>query len=305
MSDKEVVIVSHLSKRFGKITAVDNISFSIKENEIVGLLGPNGAGKTTTIDMLIGILKASSGTINIFGKDLEKNRYQILASMNFSAAYINLPGKMKVWENLYTFARLYSVPEYKKKVEKLLDDFELAEFRNKFMKDLSSGQQSRVYLAKAFINNPKLILLDEPTAFMDPDIADMLRKLIVKKVRENNASVIFSSHNMAEVTELCDRVIFLSQGKIIAEDTPEKLAKKIGSCKIHLLITDKKEKTMQWCKEEEISAGIDGKYITVEIEEKRISSFLSGLAEIGVEYDEISIDKPTLEDFFLKTVRNI
>ncbi len=300
---ENIVEVNHLTKKFGKFTAVNDISFSIKEGEVVGLLGPNGAGKTTTIDMLIGILTPTSGNISIFGKSFGQNREYILQNMNFSAAYINLPWRMKIWENLYTFGRLYQIKDYKDKSEKLIGEFMLTDLRNKFMKDLSSGQQARVYLCKAFINDPKLLLLDEPTAFMDPDIADTLRKLIMKKVREKKTTVIFTSHNMAEVTELCDRVIFLNKGKIVAEDTPVVLAKKIGSCHVNLMIIDGQKRTLKWCSENKIKADAEGRYVMVELKEKEIAAFLSKLSEIGVEYDEISIDKPTLEDFFLKISR--
>lgn len=299
----DVVKVNDLTKRFGRTTAVAGISFSVRQGEIVGLLGPNGAGKTTTIDMLIGVLKPSSGKIFIFGKPLEQNRGEVLSKMNFSAAYINLPWNMKVWENLYTFGRLYNVFEYKTKTAELLREFMLEDLRDKFIKDLSSGQQARVYLCKAFINDPKLLLLDEPTAFMDPDIADTLRKLILKKVQVKKTTVIFTSHDMAEVTELCDRVIFLKQGKIIAEDTPEALAKKIRYCKIHLMIIDGQKRTLAFCKKQKIKANAYGRFVTMNLAEKEIAAFLSSLANIGVEYDEISIDKPTLEDFFLKTAR--
>ena len=254
MIKNSIVEVHNLIKRFGHITAVDGINFSVSDGEIVGLLGPNGAGKTTTIDMLIGILKPTAGEISIFGKPFEQYRGEILGEMNFSAAYINLPGKMRVWENLYTFGRLYNIKDYKTKTNELLKEFMLEDLRDKFMRDLSSGQQARVYLCKAFINDPRLLLLDEPTAFMDPDIADTLRKLIVKKVSERKTTVVFTSHNMAEVTDICDRVIFLQHGKIIAEDTPIALAKKIRFCKIRLLITDGQKRTLIYCRKQKIKA---------------------------------------------------
>ena len=318
MSSQMIVRVRNLSKifpakkpflSFGRkkraVVAVNNISFDIKKGEIVGLLGPNGAGKTTTISMLLGILKPSKGKIIIFEKELEDNRQNILQQMNFSAAYINFPHNMKVRECLYTFARLYNVPDYQKKVSYIIKEFFLTELQGKFMKDLSSGQQARVYLSKAFVNNPKLLLLDEPTAFMDPDIADTLRKLILKKVKENHTTVVFTSHNMAEVTALCDRVIFLKKGKIIAVDTPEALAKQIGICQVELMIIDGQKRTLSWCEKQHLKVVAQGRYITIELEEKMIAVFLSKLSAIGVEYDEISINKPTLEDFFLKTAGKI
>src|SRR3989338_910400 len=178
-----VLQVKNLTKKFGSFTAVDNISFDLKEGEILGLLGPNGAGKTTTIDMLLGLTTPTSGNINIFGLPFEENREKILKQMNFSAAYVNLPWRLKVWENLYTFGRLYEVEDYKEKIEILIKEFKLSDLRNNLTDSLSSGQLTRLYLCKAFVNNPRLLLLDEPTAFLDPDVSDLVRKYILNKVK--------------------------------------------------------------------------------------------------------------------------
>ena len=164
-------------------------------------------------------------------------------------------------------------------------------------------QVIEVYLAKSFLNSPKVMLLDEPTASLDPDVAKYIRNFILETREKQNISVVFTSHNMSEVEEICDRVIFLQRGKIVAEDTPIALAKKIRFCKIHLLITDGQKRTLAYCRKQKIIVDVEGRFVSVDIREKEIAAFLSSLADIGVEYDEISIDKPTLEDFFLKTAR--
>lgn len=302
-----ILSVSNLTKKFssrsGEFTAVDNLSFQIKEGEVLGLLGPNGAGKTTTIDMLLGLTRPTSGEITIFDLSLEKNREQILKQMNFSAAYINLPWRLKVFENLYTFARLYEVEDYKNKVESLLEEFRIKDLKNKMTNDLSSGQLTSLYLCKAFVNNPRLLLLDEPTAFLDPDVADLTRKFILKKVREDKTTVLFTSHNMAEVTTICDRVIFLNHGKKIAEDTPLGLAQKIKTCRVRLLFSVPQDKVVLLLTNYGYKFFQDEKEIILELEEEKIGQLLGRLALAKFKYSQIAIEKPTLDDFFLKMVR--
>lgn len=301
--DAPVVEVKNLTKKFGQFTAVDDISFEIKEGEILGLLGPNGAGKTTTIQMLLGLTKPTEGEINIFGLAFEKNRETILKQMNFSAAYINLPWRLKVFENLYTFARLYEVKNFKEKTDQLLGEFKIAHLKNKMTNDLSSGQLTSLYLSKAFINDPKLILLDEPTAFLDPDVADSTRKFIVKKVKEEKTTVLFTSHNMAEVTEICDRVIFLQKGRIIATDTPEGLAQKIKLCRVKLFFNFSKEKVITLLKNYGYNFWQDERETIIETEEEKIGQLLGRLSLAKLKYSQITIDKPALEDFFLEVTR--
>lgn len=298
-----IIKVKNLTKKFNGLTAIDNISFEVKEGEILGLLGPNGAGKTTTIDMLLGLTKPTSGEIKIFGLLFEKNREKILKLMNFSAAYTHLPWRLKIIENLYTFARLYEVGGFKTKVDTLLQEFEIFDLKNKLINDLSSGQLARVNLCKAFINNPRLLLLDEPTVFLDPDIADFTRKYIVKKVRELKITVLFTSHNMAEVTEVCDRVIFLHHGKIIAEDTPEGLAQKIKTCRVRFLFIVSREKVRTLLTNYNYKFWEDEKEFVVEAEEEKIGQLLGRLSLAKLKYSQITVEKPTLEDFFLKVVR--
>ena len=225
---EKILTVRNLSKTFNGARAVRNISFSVAKGEIVGLLGPNGAGKTTTIQMILGLIKPTRGTITVFGKNLETHRMEILSEVNFSSAYISLPGNLKVWENLYTFARLYGVKNYKKRVEELARFFEITPLLSKLYVRLSSGQATRVNLAKALLNSPKLLFLDEPTSSLDPDIADRVRKLLKKIQKEQALTILYTTHNMIEVEELCDRAIFIHQGKIVTEGTPKQLIKRFG-----------------------------------------------------------------------------
>ena len=303
-----IIQVKNLTKKFGPsaggFTAVDNISFELKEGEILGLLGPNGAGKTTTIDMLLGLTKPTTGEIKIFDLPFEENREKILKQMNFSAAYVNLPWRLKVWENLYTFGRLYEVEDYKEKIEILIKEFQLFDLRNNLTDSLSSGQLTRLYLCKAFVNNPRLLLLDEPTAFLDPDISDLVRKYILNKVKTEKTSVLFTSHNMAEVTEICDRVIFLNKGKIVAEDTPVGLTKRIKFCKVRLFFDLNLGKAELLLKNYKYNFSSVEKEILVDIEEEKVGQLLGRLSLAKLKYSQITIEKPTLEHFFLEVIRN-
>ncbi len=231
-----VVEVKNLTKKYEKFVAVNDISFEIQEGEIVGLLGPNGAGKTTTINMVLGILEPTSGKINIFGKNLKNNRTEILQKMNFAAVYAHLPTNLTVIQNLKVFGHLYGVKNLKNKIDELLKDFDLEKFKDHKAGSLSSGELSRLNLAKAVINNPCLIMLDEPTASLDPSVSKDIREMVKKYVGKNISSglelgkpaVLWTSHNMREVEEVCDRVMFLSKGKIILEGNPKTLAKEYG-----------------------------------------------------------------------------
>lgn len=222
------VVVESLEKRFDDVTAVDGISFSIGEGEIFGLLGPNGAGKTTTIQMLLGVITPDGGTISVFGKDFARRGEEIRSSMNFSSSYISLPWNLTIEENLTVFGKLYSVPNLKLRIEELLELFGLMEFRKTITGKLSSGQLTRLFLAKAFINRPKLLLLDEPTASLDPDIADKTRQTLVRLTKEERTTVLYTSHNMAEVESLCNRIAFMHHGKILAHGTPADVIRSYG-----------------------------------------------------------------------------
>ncbi len=297
------LVVENLTKTYGDFKAVDSISFNLAEGEILGFLGPNGAGKTTTLQMLIGSLKPTDGNILYFGKSLFTNREEILERINYSTAYTSLPWNLSVEENLTFISHLYSIKNRKKQLEKIVETFKLSTLMKRRVEGLSAGQKTRVNLAKAFINSPKVLLLDEPTASLDPDIAKYIRDFILDQRKEDKVSVIFTSHNMNEVEEICDRVIFINGGKIIANDTPMQLAKKIDAVEIELLPQDLVA-TSEFCKKNNISFTNEKRHIKIATIEKNIVKILRMLSENNIEYDEISINKPTLEDYFLKVSLN-
>lgn len=214
-----VLEVRDLTREFDGVTVLDKFSFQLKRGEVLGLLGANGAGKTTAMNMLLGLTTPSSGSIQVFGLDLVKHRIPALRRMNFSSAYTALPGNLYVWQNLTVFARIYGVPNPKKKIDELLDLFEIADLRKRVTGQLSAGESTRLNLCKALLNDPDLLLLDEPTASLDPDIADKVRKTIRRVQAERGISILYTSHNMKDIEEVCDRVIFLHKGKVVAEGT--------------------------------------------------------------------------------------
>jgi ABC-2 type transport system ATP-binding protein len=218
-----VLEVRNLRKDYGGQTAVDGISFDVNRREIVGLLGPNGAGKTTTINMLLGVLEPAAGSIRIDGLDLADGRTQALERTNFAAVYAPLPGNLTVAENLRVFGMIYGVKRLGARIEALLAEFDLLRFRDTKCGVLSSGEQTRVSLAKALLNRPDLLLLDEPTASLDPATAREIRARIRQCGQETASGVLWTSHNMYEVEEVCDRVLFLSHGRILLEGDPKAL----------------------------------------------------------------------------------
>jgi ABC-2 type transport system ATP-binding protein len=218
-----VLQVQNLFKKYGDVEAVNDISFSVKRGEIVGLLGPNGAGKTTTINMVLGVLEPTSGNVVIDGVDIAKDRSKALSRTNFAAVYASLPGNLTVSQNLDVFGRIYDVKDAKERIPKILKEFDLEKFADEKAGVLSSGEQTRASLAKAMINSPALLLLDEPTASLDPSTAQIIRKRIVAYAKSGAGGVLWTSHNMQEVTEVCDRVLFVSHGKILLEGDPKEL----------------------------------------------------------------------------------
>ncbi|MFL2896504.1 MAG: ABC transporter ATP-binding protein [Candidatus Pelagibacter sp.] len=225
---KNLVEVKNLKKNYSNKMAVRNISFSIKENEILGLLGPNGSGKTTTIGMLLGLLKPSSGEILIDGKKIEENRIETLQKINFISPYIELPKKLTVKQNLIVYCKLYNVVNIKKRIEYLVEKLRLNDLLDNITGELSSGQKNRVSLAKALINNPTVLFLDEPTASLDPEVGDYVRSFLENYKKENKISILLASHNMNEVTRLCKTVLMMREGIIIDRGDPEELIKKHG-----------------------------------------------------------------------------
>jgi ABC-2 type transport system ATP-binding protein len=211
------------------VTALDDVSFTVRSGEIVGLLGPNGAGKTTTINMVLGVLAATTGSIEIDGIDISKHRAKALARTNFAAVYASLPGNLTVIENLRFFGLLYGIESLRTRVEALLQEFDLANLRNTKCGLLSSGEQTRAALAKALLNKPQLLLLDEPTASLDPSAAQLMRAKIRSLATEDHCGILWTSHNMYEVEAVCDRVLFLSRGKVLLEGNPRTLPQEHGS----------------------------------------------------------------------------
>ena len=223
-----IVRITNLTKQYGNLTAVDHVSFEIKESEIVSLLGPNGAGKTTIIQMLLTLVSPTSGDIEIFGKTLKGHREELLSMMNFTAPYSVLPYNLTTKEALKVYSLLYGIHNYRERVSSLIDEFDLGWLADKKVGQLSSGEQMRIGIAKAFVNSPGLLLLDEPTASLDPAIARELRAKILKLVRKAGGAILWTSHNMREIEQVSDRIIFLSRGKIVADDSPDNLKNYFG-----------------------------------------------------------------------------
>ena len=220
--------VIELTKIYNGKVAVKNISFKISKNEIIGVLGPNGCGKTTTIGMILGLLKPSKGKVLINGVSIEEKRVELLNDINFISPYIELPKKLSVQQNLEVYGRLYDVTNLKLKIEELTEKLRLNEIIYKITGELSSGQKNRVSLAKSIINNPKVLLLDEPTASLDPETGDFVRSFLEDYQKENKASILLASHNMTEVERLCSSVFMVNKGSIIDQDSPKKLIQKHG-----------------------------------------------------------------------------
>ena len=225
---KNSIEVINLSKSYKTKNAVNNINFKINENEIVGLLGPNGCGKTTTIGMILGLLKPTSGQVLINGKNIEKNKISILHKMNFISPYIELPKKLTVNQNLIVYGKLYNIQNLNERINFLSEKLRLGDLLDKITGELSSGQKNRVSLAKALINDPTVLLLDEPTAALDPETADFIRTFLEKYKEEKKISVLLASHNMDEVKRLCNSVMMMKDGTIVDSGTPEDLIKKYG-----------------------------------------------------------------------------
>ena len=220
--------VINLKKTYGTKEAVKNISFEIKENEIIGLLGPNGSGKTTTIGMILGLLKPTGGEVLINGLKIEENPIEILQKINFISPYIELPKKLTVKQNLIVYGKLYSVKNLNQKIDYLVSKLRLENLLNRVTGELSSGQKNRISLAKAIINDPRVLLLDEPTASLDPEIGDFVRTFLENYKKEKKVSILLASHNMDEVTRLCSSIMMMKNGLIIDQGKPNDLIKKHG-----------------------------------------------------------------------------
>ena len=221
-----ILEVRDLHRTFGKQVAIDNLTFLLQRGEVLGLLGANGAGKTTAMGSILGMIKPTSGSIRVFGMDPYHDRIAVLRRLNSSSAYSDLPANLLVWQNLYVFAQIYRVKNAKRRIEELMEMFEISHLRKRVTGHLSAGESTRVHLCKALINEPELLLLDEPTASLDPDIADKVRKIIRRVQREKNIGILYTSHNMRDIEEVCDRVVFMHRSKVVAEGTTEEIVKR-------------------------------------------------------------------------------
>jgi len=227
-AETSAIYVEKLTKIYGKVTAVDGISFSVARGSITGLLGGNGAGKTTTIGMILGLVLPTAGKIAVLGQDIAHHRHRILHRMNFESPYVALPNRLTVRQNLRVFARLYGVPDVEARIVELAEELDLRPFLDRQTGDLSAGQKTRVLLAKALVNAPEVLLLDEPTASLDPDTGDWIRSRLEAFSRGRGATILLASHNMPEVERLCDDVIMMKEGCIVDRAAPESLIDKYG-----------------------------------------------------------------------------
>lgn len=295
--------VKKLTKVYGKkkpYTAVDHISFDLRPGEILGLLGPNGSGKTTTIQMLLGTLTATSGSILYFGKDFFQYRSEVLQSVSFASTYTSLPYILTVRENLKCFGLYYGITDFEKRTDPLLERFGIFDKKHSPISSLSAGQITRLMLVKAFFTNPKVVLLDEPTASLDPDVSQEVCRFLLEERDRTGLSILFTSHKMEEVAELCDRTIFLKKGKIVADDLPENLARSVSLYQLRLTIIDGMKRTVALAEMHKVNYQLEHRAITLALDEKEIPTFLNQIMQAGVSYASIQIREPSLEDYFLK-----
>ena len=301
-----VLEVRQLTKLYGTYRAVDGVSFEVAKGKIVGLLGPNGAGKTTTIQMLVGITLPDGGEIRYFGQELHRHREACLRRINFSSSYNMLQGRITVGENLIVYAGLYGVAGARAKIASLGDYFGISSLMGQRFMTLSAGQKTRVNLVKALLNDPEIVLMDEPTASLDPDIADRMLSLIESLRESRDLSIVYTSHQMDEVTRICDEVIFLDRGRIVAQDTPAELTRRISTTVLRIRFAGAAAS---------VSAALADRYprvafesdseVVVTTDEHRVADAILAIGGAGVRILDIDIRKPTLEDVFLQIARGV
>lgn len=298
----KVLEVTNIKKFYNGFEALKGVSFGLEKGETLGLLGPNGAGKTTTIQIILQVITPDAGSVEIFGKNAFSNREFVLQKMNFTSAYVHLFGAITVYENLKVFAKLYGVSQTKK-IDQLLSEFDAEELKNKKVSSLSSGQLTKIMIIKALLNDPDLLLLDEPTSSLDPDVASKFREILKKVRKERRISMLYTSHNMAEIEEMCDRVIFLSKGEIVANDTPKRLTKLIPNHTLRVEFNKMPDGISEFLNLRRIQAEVRENSLSIETEDEAIPVILQEMYREGYKIKDISIDEPDLEDVFIKFAR--
>jgi ABC-2 type transport system ATP-binding protein len=299
-----VLEVHDLVKDFGRLRALNGVSFAIPRGTVVGLLGPNGAGKTTCIDILLGTTIPNSGHVEYFGLDFQSHKQSSLGRINFASAYHSLQDRVTVRENLLVFAHLYEVERPGPAIDRLMEYFEISDLARRRFGDLSAGQSTRVNLVKALLNDPELILMDEPTASLDPDIADKTLSLIEELRRERELSILFTSHNMAEVSRLCDEVIFLDHGQVVARGTPLELTKQIPAAELRLTFAGDEAGVRRYCETEGLQFHFAREsQVVIQSDERTIPRVIFDLNKLGADITDIDLRKPDLEDVFLQIAR--
>lgn len=284
--------------------AVNDISFFMREGEFLGFLGPNGAGKTTTIQMLLDLLTPTSGEIIYFDQNLATNK-NVRQYIAYASGYMRLPSSLTVRQALAMYGMLYGMSRahIKQKSDELIHTLRLERLCDQKTSTLSAGQTTIVLVARAFLVEPKIVLLDEPTAALDPENADIVRKFIAQKNKQSGVGILFTSHNMAEVADLCDRILVIKEGVIVADNTPEKLAATVRSSRVQLMLTSAPELWHTFVQQEKLQYKHDGHYVEIVVDEHAIAHLLMRLARAGIEYSQIAVEKPTLEDYFLLMAR--
>jgi ABC-2 type transport system ATP-binding protein len=298
--------IRDLRKRYGAVEALKGLSLDIERGEFFGLLGPNGAGKSTTINILLGLILADSGLIRIFGEDLATQPTVVRRRMNVAAAFTSLSGVLTVRENLRVYGNIYGVKNMNAKIDELLERFEITDLANRKLQQLSSGQHTRVTLCKGLINDPELLLLDECTVGLDPDIAEKTRRALQQFQREKQTTIIFTSHNMNEVEELCGRIAFLSKGEILRIDTAERIKSLIPQQIVEIRFHSAADAAAVQLLDGQLTAGRVGDStlrFVLDDPEQQLDALLRRLTQTEKRITDVQITRPTLEDVFIKVAR--
>lgn len=295
-----ILCVRDLTKIFGNFTAVNNACFELNQGEVLGLLGQNGAGKTTTIQMLLGVLTPTSGEISYFGQSLKDNLSTIQEQINFSSAYTNLPYNLRVSDCLHYISYFYKIKNRPQRIQEIIQQFELDKLLRRRIADLSSGEQTRLNIAKAFINRPKIVLLDEPTASLDPENARIIKNFILEQQQQEGLSVIFTSHNMNDVEEVCDRVIFIEDGKITWNDTPYNLARRLDLSTVSLMLDNPSDALHKILSTHGIKWEANGAEISFKTQESLVPKLIQLLMAEQISFHGLTINRASLEEYFFK-----